>query len=133
MASIPRTRQTVKIRYDKVIYLLSKGRPYFDDIGNEVVPDIRRRVKAQRLELSNKDYVTAASAGLRWEMQFETYAKQYKGEKELEYQGDTYTIVRARNVDNDKGVRLVCESRVGNLAKTLSPSELSDERDVISD
>lgn len=114
MASIPRTRQAKNIRYDKIITLIGEGEPYQNEFGGWITPEVKRRVKAQRLELSNKDYTNAVASGLRWEIQFETYAKQYKGETLLEHNGDLFTIVRSRNVDNDKGIRLVCESRAGN-------------------
>lgn len=123
MASFPRTRQTKRVQYNKVIYLIDT-KYETGDFGQQVPVTTRRRVKAQRLEVSDTAYYNDASSGLRADLQFETYAKNYKGEPILEHNGEQYTIVRTRNVDVDKGVRLACVKRGANVQPQLAEHQV---------
>lgn len=115
MASLPRTRPTKTVRKNKVIYLLSEGDPYFDDIGNEIVPTVRRKVYAQKLEVATNEYWNAAAQGNRLELQFEINAKVYMGETLLDYNGDQYTVVRTRGNDTETEIRLICQRKAANI------------------
>lgn len=128
MATLNRTRPSGVVRYNKVIYLLSEGEPYFDDIGNEIVPTIRRKVYAQRLEVGTHEYWNAAAQGNKLELQFELSARVYKGEMLLEYKGDEYTVVRTRNNDTDTAVRLICQRKAANHnQQSISPPGESED------
>lgn len=59
------------------------------------------------------EFYQAASQGFKPSLRLRTSSLNYNGEKELEYMGETYTIIRTQNPVADETI-LVCERKLKN-------------------
>ncbi len=99
------------MRYKEVITLLKS--PYTADaIGNQIPGEYERvLVFANLYSISADEYYNAALTGLRPSKAFDIYSFEYSGQDKLEYEGQTYNIVRADT--RGERTRLYCEKVAG--------------------
>ena len=90
----------------------------FDPDAHEVgtvVREIRRRVKAQELSLTQAELYQAGGEGLSPEAKLLIpYDKDYKGERELEYRGERWQVQRSDPYKEWNGVILLIRRKKGN-------------------
>jgi SPP1 family predicted phage head-tail adaptor len=90
----------------------------FDPDAHEVGQDPvekRRRVKAQELALSQTEIYQSGGEGLSPEAKLLIqYDKDYKGERELDYRGDRWRVLRSDPYKDWNGVILLIQRKKGN-------------------
>lgn len=101
----------IKIRLDKVIYLISDTAAE-DDIGNQIPAETKRKVFAQEIEVGMNEFYNAAVSDMKPEIRFRIHASSYKGESKLEYNKIPYEIIRAPK--RGVWVNITCEKVIGN-------------------
>lgn len=101
--------------YEGIAYLLGASTSSFDTYGNESITYERRKVYVMSRGVYSSEYYTAAQAGLHPSKAFElTNRADYNGELLIEYENETYNIIRTDwNAQKDK-IALVCEKRIAN-------------------
>lgn len=65
-----------------------------DSIGQYVYTTTRRTVYAKMTSVSQSEWFEGGRIGLNPQFRFTTFAGDYQGESELEYEGRRYTIYR---------------------------------------
>lgn len=102
----------IKIRLDKVIYLISDAIAE-DDLGNQI-PDEgkKRKVFAEEIEVGMNEFYNAAVSDMKPEIRFRIHASSYKGESKLEYNKIPYEIIRAPK--RGIWINITCEKVIGN-------------------
>lgn len=98
----------------------------FDPDAHEVGTDpvsTRRAVKAEELSLSMADRVEAGGEGLSPEAKLLIpYDRDYQNERELEYQGERWTVLNADPYKDWNGVILRIKRKKGNSTREVSGS-----------
>ena len=75
----------------------------------------RRTVKCQELSLTQADVYEGGGEGLRPEAKLLIpYDRDYKGERELEYNGERWNVLRSDPYKDWNGVILVIRRKAGN-------------------
>ena len=96
--------------------------PDAHEVGTDPV-STRRAVKAEELSLSMADRVEAGGEGLSSEAKLLIpYDRDYEGERELEYQGERWTVLNADPYKDWNGVILRIKRKKGNSAREVSGS-----------
>ena len=96
--------------------------PDAHEVGTDPV-STRRPVKAEELSLSMADRVEAGGEGLSPEAKLLIpYDRDYEGERELEYQGERWTVLNADPYKDWNGVILRIKRKKGNSAREVSGS-----------
>lgn len=96
--------------------------PDAHEVGTDPV-NTRRAVKAEELSLSMADRVEAGGEGLSPEAKLLIpYDRDYEGERELEYQGERWTVLNADPYKDWNGVILRIKRKKGNSAREVSGS-----------
>ena len=96
--------------------------PDAHEVGTDPVRT-RRAVKAEELSLSMADRVEAGGEGLSPEAKLLIpYDRDYEGERELEYQGERWTVLNADPYKDWNGVILRIKRKKGNSAREVSSS-----------
>ena len=96
--------------------------PDAHEVGTDPV-STRRAVKAEELSLSMADRVEAGGEGLSPEAKLLIpYDRDYEGERELEYQGERWTVLNADPYKDWNGVILRIKRKKGNSAREVSGS-----------
>lgn len=94
--------------------------PDAHEVGTDPV-STRRAVKAEELSLSMADRVEAGGEGLSPEAKLLIpYDRDYEGERELEYQGERWTVLNADPYKDWNGVILRIKRKRGNSAREVS-------------
>lgn len=90
----------------------------FDPDAHEVgtkVQETARRVKAQELSLTQAELYQAGGEGLSPEAKLLIpYDKDYKGERELNYRGERWKVLRSDPFKEWNGVILLIQRKKGN-------------------
>ena len=96
----------------------------FDPDAHEVGQDPvekRRRVKAQELALSQTEIYQSGGEGLSPEAKLLIpYDRDYKGERELEYHGERWKVIRSDPYKDWNGVILLIRRKAGNSGSVVS-------------
>lgn len=95
-------------RPDKAIFLIGVTITE-DKIGNQIEIPTERMVFAEQLAVFSNEFYNAAVSGLRPELKFEIYTREYRGEGKLKYNGKTYRIIRTSLGKSPEKTRLICE------------------------
>ena len=83
-------------------------------VGTDPVEKMRR-VKAQELSLTQAELYQAGGEGLSPEAKLLIpYDKDYKGERELEYRGERWKVLRSDPYKEWNGVILLIQRKKGN-------------------
>lgn len=98
--------------YEDVAKLIKYGESTFDRYGNETVEKTAREVYVMPRGVYQSEYYNAAQVGLKPSITFEISTREdYEEEKELEYNGRIYDVIRVDwNAQRDS-VSLICEER----------------------
>ena len=88
--------------------------PDAHEVGTAVT-ETRRRVKAQELSLTQAELYQAGGEGLSPEAKLLIpYDRDYKGERELEYRGERWKVLRSDPYKEWNGVILLLQRKKGN-------------------
>ena len=88
--------------------------PDAHEVGQDPV-EKRRRVKAQELALSHTEIYQSGGEGLSPEAKLLIpYDKDYKGERELDYRGERWRVLRSDPYKDWNGVILLIQRKKGN-------------------
>ena len=90
----------------------------FDPDAHEVgtpAAETRRKVKVQELSLTQAEAFQAGGEGLNPEAKLLIqYDREYKGERELEYRGERWKVLRSDPYKDWNGVILLIQRKKGN-------------------
>lgn len=101
--------------YDSVATLKGNRSVMYDSAGNELITYEERTVFVQPRGVYNAEFYNAAQAGLHPSITFELANKaDYNGEKLVEWDGKTYSVIRTDWTAQRDRISLICEERVGN-------------------
>jgi SPP1 family predicted phage head-tail adaptor len=88
--------------------------PDAHEVGTDPVEKMRR-VKAQELSLTQAELYQAGGEGLSPEAKLLIpYDRDYKGERELEYRGERWRVLRSDPYKEYNGVILLIRRKAGN-------------------
>ena len=88
--------------------------PDAHEVGTDPVA-VRRTVKCQELSLTQAELYQAGGEGLSPEAKLLIpYDKDYKGERELEYRGERWRVLRSDPYNEWNGVILLIQRKKGN-------------------
>ena len=97
--------------------------PDAHEVGTDPV-SARRTVKVQELSLTQAEVYQAGGEGLSPEAKLLIpYDRDYKGERELEYRGERWKVLRADPYKDWNGVILVIYRKQGNSSTWTPPAE----------
>ena len=97
--------------------------PDAHEVGSDPV-HIRRKVKCQELALNLTEVYQSGGEGLSPEAKLLIpYDRDYKGERELEYRGERWKVLRADPYKDWNGVILVIYRKQGNSSTWTPPAE----------
>ena len=97
-------------RKDKVIMLINTTNDV-NKAGDTITAPLDRQVYAEKKSIRQTEFYQAAATGLRPELTFVIWTREYGGEKKLKYNGKTYEIIRTFEPD-DENIELVCSGIV---------------------
>ncbi len=93
--------------------------PDAHEVGTDV-PEIRRKVKAQELSMTQADIYQAGGEGLSPEAKLLIpYDRDYKGERELIYRGERWKVLRSDPYKEWNGVILAIRRKQGNSGSVV--------------
>ena len=102
-------------------------RPDAHEVGTDPV-STRRTVKCQELKLTQADIYQSGGEGLSPEAKLLIpYDKTYKGERELEYKGERWTVIRSDPYKDWNGVILEIRRKDGNAGDATVPAPATTE------
>ena len=88
--------------------------PDAHEVGTDPV-ESRRKVKCQELSLTQAEVYQAGGTGLSPEAKLLIpYDREYKGERELEYKGERWKVMRSDPYKDWNGVILIIVRKKGN-------------------
>ena len=94
--------------------------PDAHEVGTDPVVD-RRTVKVQELTLTQAEVYQAGGEGLSPEAKLLIpYDRDYKGERELDYKGERWKVIRADPFKEWNGVILLIRRKAGNSGTVVS-------------
>lgn len=112
--------------YDDVAKLRDYGEPSYDAAGNESFEITETTVFVQPRGVYQSEFYNAAQLGLKPSLSlYMTNKADYNGQKELEYHGTIYEVIRVDWSAQRDGITLICEERAG--AEIDDESESGDE------
>lgn len=98
--------------YDNELILIGYTIDY-DEIGQEIKKPVEKKILCAIKSVSRNEFYAAAQAGLKPEITFIIHAYEYNGEKEVEFEGEKYKVIRTYMKDFEE-MELVCEKVIGN-------------------
>ena len=98
--------------YDHELTLIGYTTDY-DDIGQGIRAPIRTNILCAVKSIGRNEFYAAAQAGLKPEITFVIHGYEYNGEKEVEFEGEKYKVIRTYMKDFEE-MELVCEKVIGN-------------------
>ena len=103
--------------------------PDAHEVGTDPVV-VRRTVKCQELSLSQADIYQSGGEGLSPEAKLLIpYDKEYKGERELDYKGERWKVIRSDPYKDWNGVILLIRRKEGN-SRPAAPAAESEPATV---
>ena len=94
--------------------------PDAHEVGTDPVTE-RRTVKCQELGLTQADIYQAGGEGLSPDAKLLIpYDRDYKGERELEYKGERWKVLRSDPYKEWNGVILAIRRKAGNSGSVVS-------------
>lgn len=99
--------------------------PDAHEVGTDPV-SARRTVKVQELSLTQAEVYQAGGEGLSPEAKLLIpYDRDYAGERELEYNGERWTVLHADPYKDWNGVILAISRKKGNSGPLNTPAEVA--------
>lgn len=80
-----------------------------DEIGQQIAVETRRRVFANEFSVSSSEFYAGAAIGLKPGKRYQVRAIDYEGERTLEVDGVSYTVLRADT--RGEWVSIICERK----------------------
>ncbi len=80
--------------YDHELTLISQTVKE-DEIGNQIPVETRKTILCKVKSVGRSEFYGAATAGLRPEIVFVAHEFEYSGEREVEFEGERYKVIRA--------------------------------------
>ena len=94
--------------------------PDAHEVGTDPVA-VRRKVNCQELSLTQADIYQSGGEGLQPEAKLLIpYDKEYKGERELEYRGERWAVIRSDPYKDWNGVILAIRRKKGNSGSVVT-------------
>ena len=94
--------------------------PDAHEVGTDPVAE-RRQIKCQELTLTQAEIYQAGGEGLSPEAKILIpYDRDYKGERELEYRGERWKVLRSDPYKEWNGVILLIRRKQGNSGSVVS-------------
>ena len=94
--------------------------PDAHEVGTDPVAE-RRKVKCQEMTLTQAEIYQAGGEGLSPEAKILIpYDRDYKGERELEYRGERWKVLRSDPYKEWNGVILLIRRKTGNSGSVVS-------------
>jgi SPP1 family predicted phage head-tail adaptor len=100
------------MRFDSVIYLIQVTYGE-NDMGDSIEIHTKRQTFAQKNSVRQSEFYQAAATGLKPELTFVVWLREYRDEPKLEYNGKMYTVIRTYS-KNDELIELICSGMVGD-------------------
>lgn len=98
--------------YDHELILI--GQIYEEDEwGNQVPVEARKPVLCNVKSIGRNEFYAAAQTGLKPEITFVIHGYEYNEEKEVEFEGEKYKVIRTYMKDFEE-MELTCEKVAGN-------------------
>lgn len=98
--------------YDHELTLIDYTIEY-DEIGQQKKIETRTNILCAVKSIGRNEFYAAAQAGLKPEITFIIHAYEFNGEKEVEFEGEKYKVIRTYMKDFEE-MELVCEKVIGN-------------------
>ncbi len=98
--------------YDHELTLIDYTIEY-DEIGQQKKIETRTNILCAVKSIGRNEFYAAAQAGLKPEITFVIHGYEYNGEKEVEFEGQKYKVIRTYMKDFEE-MELVCEKVIGN-------------------
>ena len=80
--------------YDQELALISQTITE-DEIGNQIPVEARKTILCKVKSVGRTEFYGAATAGLRPEIVFVVHEFEYSGEREVEFEGERYKVIRS--------------------------------------
>lgn len=93
--------------YDYELTLIGYETEY-DEIGQEINVPVERKILCGVKSIIRNEFYAAAQTGLKPEITFIVHNFEYNGEKEVEFEGQKYRVIRTY-LANSEEIELVCE------------------------
>lgn len=97
-------------RPDQVIYLISVTTAV-NDMGDTIETKTKRLVFGEKKSIRQSEFYQAQATGLRPELAFAVWTREYAGEGKLEHNGKEYNIIRIFE-PNSEDTELTCQGIV---------------------
>lgn len=98
--------------YDHELTLIDYTIEY-DEIGQQKKIETRTNILCAVKSIGRNEFYAAAQAGLKPKITFVIHGYEYNGEKEVEFEGEKYKVIRTYMKDFEE-MELVCEKVIGN-------------------
>ena len=93
--------------YDHELVLIKQDFT-FDEIGNQIPIETRKTVLCNVKSVGRNEFYGAATSGLKPEVVFIIHGYEYNGEREVEFEGKKYHVIRTYSTDFEE-IELTCE------------------------
>lgn len=103
------------MRKDKIIYLITETKSE-NELGDIIIEKNYRKTYAAKKSIGQNEFYQAAATGLRPEVTFIIWTREYKGEQFLKFGDKEYSIIRTFE-PNSEEIELKCQGVV-NRANT---------------
>lgn len=101
------------MEYTEIIYLISKIEEV-DEIGNYTTSsETSKKCYAKKQSVKTNEFYNAIEAGFNPTIELVLKRLNYCGEKELDYNGVRYSIIRTVDPKNKFDIVLVCSKKTG--------------------
>ena len=105
-------KKVIIMTYDHELILI--GHIYEEDEwGNQVPVEARKPVLCNVKSIGRNEFYAAAQTGLKPEITFVIHGYEYNEEKEVEFEGEKYKVIRTYMKDFEE-MELTCEKVAGN-------------------
>lgn len=82
-----------------------------NDIGDPIKIPVERQVFAEKKSIRQSEFYQATATGLRPDLMFVVWTREYRGEQKLKYQGREYSVIRTFE-PNSEETEIVCRGLV---------------------
>lgn len=97
-----------------------------DEIGNDITIPIKRKILCKVADIGQYEFYNAKVSDLKPEIKFIIHEFEYEGEKEVEFEGERYEVLRtyrkkyrigekkSGNILEAEEIELTCEKVIGH-------------------
>jgi SPP1 family predicted phage head-tail adaptor len=104
------------VRKDKIVYLMTE-KTTGNAMGDTITEKVCRKTFAAKKSIRQSEYYQAAATGLRPEVTFIIWTREYKGEQFLKFGDKEYSIIRTFE-PNSEEIELKCQGVVNRANAT---------------